>query len=214
MFCMECGAKVDKNAKFCMECGEKVKKKTQEFEINKKPKLNVLDQDDEIIEIKIKNKKKPDSLPDKSTSSKKTKVKALPKKKTDDTVSDIVRVGEDGRSFFKNDKLIYEGDTNYSGMCHGWGKTYNEKGNLIYEGKFKNNLYHGKGRWYYDNSRKLAYEGKFKNGKPHGKGKSYDKNGSIVHEGEFSNGEPVSYEWMEWVGGGIFLFIMYLTGKC
>ena len=65
-----------------------------------------------------------------------------------------------------------------------YGKFFNDKGKLIYEGDYKNDLKNGEGIYYYNNGDK--YEGEWVNGIREGKGIFYWKNGD-KWEGYFHN---------------------------
>lgn len=80
-----------------------------------------------------------------------------------------IEIGE-----YKNDEL------------NGFGKIY-LGGLLSYEGEFKDNFKHGKGKTYYFNSTALEYDGEFKYDKRHGKGTSYSENGEVIYSGEWTN---------------------------
>lgn len=83
--------------------------------------------------------------------------------------------------------------------AHGKGRYYDEDGNIIYEGEFKNNKYEGNGRWYIVKSKNgktrsvLSYEGEFKEDKYEGKGCTYwtsgERIGKACYKGEFHNGD-------------------------
>ena len=112
-----------------------------------------------------------------------------------------------------NHQLIYIGEY-LNGKRNGEGKEYNEKGELIYEGKFINgkkfekkleSIYDNKNensfngecyeKKYYNGN--LLFEGNYINKKRNGKGKEYDYYGNIVFEGEYLNDK-------RWNGKGNF----------
>ncbi|MGV8981333.1 hypothetical protein [Clostridium sp.] len=67
------------------------------------------------------------------------------------------------KGFLDADTFIYVGDI-IDGTADGEGKMYYKyNGQLIYEGAFKNNLFHGFGL-YYDDNRNVQYKGRFMNG--------------------------------------------------
>ena len=69
------------------------------------------------------------------------------------------------------------------GKANGYGKFFkNGQVEPIYEGFWRSNLYHGKGRYQVP---QLMYEGDFKNGKKEGRG--HLKSDKLVIKGEFSN---------------------------
>ena len=65
------------------------------------------------------------------------------------------------------------------------GIEYDENGNILYEGEFKNGKYHGNRKLY--RKGKIIYEGDFVENKLQGKGTEYNKEGNILYTGEFSN---------------------------
>ena len=83
---------------------------------------------------------------------------------------------------------IYEGDWK-DNKKHGKGKlTFYNNGtvSLVYEGDYQNDKIHGKGKIKYPNGE--VYEGEWENGKIHGKGKYIYANGSI-YEGDWKDGK-------------------------
>ena len=59
----------------------------------------------------------------------------------------------------------------------------------LYEGEFRNGLYHGKGTLYYDNEIKyneIQYKGDFKDGKPYGYGKMYNRHKNFLKSNVFA----------------------------
>lgn len=108
-----------------------------------------------------------------------------------------------GRLFSKNGDY-YEGEW-INGIIEGKGKFHSKIYNFIYEGNFKNFLFHGKGIIKYkikkndenNNNIPISYEGQFKNGYKEGKGKLIFKDGSY-YEGNFNldkyNGEGI-FKW-------------------
>ena len=108
---------------------------------------------------------------------------------------------------YSNDKYIFEGEY-LNGQRNGKGKEYNNKGKLIFEGEYFNDLkWNGKGfdtlnniiyelrdgkglvkeykDYFYG---QLMYECEYLNGKRNGKGKEY-WNGKLWFEGEYLNGQ-------------------------
>ena len=71
-------------------------------------------------------------------------------------------------------------------MPGGKGIYYDENGNKLYEGDWKNGNPEGKRIKYYKNGNK-EYEGDFKNGNAEGKGIKYYENGNKEYEGDFKN---------------------------
>lgn len=79
----------------------------------------------------------------------------------------------------------------YEGYCfdskrHGKGKLYNEAGELVYEGAFRDDAMTGIGEQYEDGV--LVYKGEFVDGVRHGRGEAY-RDGKVIYSGEFANGE-------------------------
>ena len=67
------------------------------------------------------------------------------------------------------------------------GKEYDDKGKLIFEGKYLNNERHGKGKEYYNNGQ-LKFEGEYKNNRKW-EGKGYNISNNIVFELKNRNGK-------------------------
>ena len=97
---------------------------------------------------------------------------------------------------YSPDKMINANDLTYSytiaeyskNTINGESKEY--YGNkLHYEGKQKEDEYHGYGKLYNIETGNLIYEGEFSHGDYHGKGILYDENGKVLHDGKFVAGE-------------------------
>ena len=72
-------------------------------------------------------------------------------------------------------QYIYVGQT-LNQKAHGRGEKYDQKGNLIYKGEFKCNMYNGKGTYFFppdDYGHEYRYEGEFADNMYNGKGKMY-----------------------------------------
>ena len=69
----------------------------------------------------------------------------------------------------------------------GEGQCFDQNGNLLYEGQWKNNLAHGMGTYIWNEGKK--YEGEFMHGKKHGKGRFY-LNGELIYEGTWKFDKP------------------------
>lgn len=92
------------------------------------------------------------------------------------------------------DNVTYFGQVK-NGKAYGNGRLFDENGNLIYQGEFKNSSYDGKGKQYLIENEQgkevsvLCYEGDFEKGKYSGKGKFYftsgERKGELVYEGDF-----------------------------
>ena len=87
----------------------------------------------------------------------------------------------------KSEKNIkqYEGNIK-NNVYEGRGIIYDESGNIIYKGYFREGKYEGYGQQYSDKN--LIYKGFFHDGKYNGKGNLYE-NGSKKYEGNFYEGE-------------------------
>ncbi len=69
----------------------------------------------------------------------------------------------------------------------------------VYEGEFKDGLFHGEGKLTWPNGD--VYEGEFENGRKHGHGKETFANGDI-HEGEYANGMAEGKGHINYTHGG------------
>lgn len=76
-------------------------------------------------------------------------------------------------------------------MPFGWGKRYDEDGELVYEGFSVFGNYSLYGTEYYPDSHNLSYQGTWCDGLRCGRGRQYDRNGSVVYEGEWVNDSPM-----------------------
>ncbi len=117
--------------------------------------------------------------------------------------------------YYQNGNLKYEGmgyDSDSAVfMYHGNGKSYNEEGSLIYDGEYKNNKWHGKGKYYHKGTLvydcefvdgdlykgthyylngMICYDGYYKDDEYHGYGVLFNSDGTFNYRGEFTNGEP------------------------
>ena len=70
---------------------------------------------------------------------------------------------------------------------HGYGKYYNKKGRLVYEGYHKSDTRHGEGIYYWEDGEK--YVGKFEKGKQHGRGAMYNSKGKKYNSGIYKLGK-------------------------
>ena len=88
-----------------------------------------------------------------------------------------------------NKPIKYVGKTK-DGKKHGSGKLYDDNGDLVYDGVWKNDYFCGKGKLYATkaNGETYNYEGDFYNGEKHGSGIETDKNGEQHYKGDFKNG--------------------------
>ena len=73
-----------------------------------------------------------------------------------------------------------------------FGKLYNDKGKLIYEGDYNKDLREGEGTYYYNTGEK--YVGNFEANKKNGYGKLFDKNDILIKEGIWKNGKYIDNE--------------------
>ena len=84
----------------------------------------------------------------------------------------------------------WEGSTLSNGPF-GWGKRFDEDGELVYEGFSVFGNYSLYGTEYYPDSHNLSYQGTWCDGLRCGRGRQYDRNGSVVYEGEWVNDSPM-----------------------
>ena len=79
----------------------------------------------------------------------------------------------------------WEGPT-LEDMPFGWGKQYDEDGELVYEGFSVFGKYSLYGTEYDPGSHVVLYEGTWCDGLRCGRGESYDLNGNLLHKGEWA----------------------------
>lgn len=91
--------------------------------------------------------------------------------------------------YYEDGVLAFRIETR-NGIRRGYGKVYDEYGNLIGEGNFLNDELNGYGAVYYPNGN-VAYLGEFRNSEPHGYGYVYDESGSSILFGYFQNGDLI-----------------------
>lgn len=72
----------------------------------------------------------------------------------------------------------------------GWGKQYDEDGELKYEGFSIFGVYALYGTLYYSDIHNISYEGTWCDGCRSGRGRQFDRNGSLVYEGRWVNDAP------------------------
>lgn len=105
----------------------------------------------------------------------------------------------DHAQYFRNMKVAYHGKLDNEFLKNGQGKSYNEEGELIEEGKYFNNQAHDIDFVLFISDCKKIYQGNMKDGKKNGFGILYYPNGKIMFEGNFYNncihGEDVSTYW-------------------
>ena len=80
----------------------------------------------------------------------------------------------------------WEGPTLRNGPF-GWGKRFDEDGELVYEGFSVFGKYSLYGTEYDPNAHVVLYEGTWCDGRRCGRGESYDRNGSLLRKGEWVN---------------------------
>ncbi|MFN1808388.1 hypothetical protein ACK2GQ_18390 [Clostridioides difficile] len=98
---------------------------------------------------------------------------------------------KDGKGIYKwSDGCIYAGEFK-GGKMEGYGICYNSKGEVLYEGEWKNNLIHGKGTYIWEKGKK--YIGEFMHGKKHGQGTFY-LNNELVYEGTWKFDKPSIFD--------------------
>ena len=85
----------------------------------------------------------------------------------------------------------WEGPTLRNGPF-GWGKRFDEGGELVYEGFSVFGKYSLYGTEYDPGSHVVLYEGIWCDGRRCGKGKSYDRNGSFLYKGDWAGGHPIT----------------------
>lgn len=86
--------------------------------------------------------------------------------------------------YYGDGSLAYDGQ--FENGDRTFGKQY-DKGILVYEGQWKNKMYHGNGKYYKNGF--LYYEGEFAANAEHGRGKFYNEAGYVRIEGESKNGK-------------------------
>ena len=74
----------------------------------------------------------------------------------------------------------------------GWGKRFDEEGELVYEGFSVFGKYSLYGTEYDPGSHVVLYEGTWCDGLRCGRGESYDRNGSLLCNGEWAGGHPIT----------------------
>ena len=74
----------------------------------------------------------------------------------------------------------------------GWGKRFDEEGELVYEGFSVFGKYSLFGTEYDPNAHVVLYEGTWCDGRRCGRGESYDRNGSLLCNGEWAGGYPIT----------------------
>lgn len=89
-------------------------------------------------------------------------------------------------TLYKDGVISYEGSFS-QGIPSGFGRCFDDCGNLVYEGGFEDQLYHGEGILY-DPDGNVQYTGGFAKGLYDGEGKLVDKDGQTIYEGGFSKG--------------------------
>jgi hypothetical protein len=83
------------------------------------------------------------------------------------------------------DKKKYDGTFN-NDTFHGFGTYYNERGNVLYNGEYKNGKKNGKGTQYYEDGKDIMkYDGYFNNDYFDGTGIYYYKNGNKKYDGNW-----------------------------
>ena len=85
----------------------------------------------------------------------------------------------------------WEGSTLRNGPF-GWGKRFDEDGELVYEGFSVFGKYSLYGTEYDPNAHIVLYEGTWCDGLRCGRGESYDRNGSFLCNGEWAGGHPIT----------------------
>ena len=75
-----------------------------------------------------------------------------------------------GKLWDQHGQLRYDGDWS-DGLTHGKGNEYKKSGILVYIGDFKKGIKEGNGVKYNDNGKDISYDGEFVNNKREGQGK-------------------------------------------
>lgn len=90
---------------------------------------------------------------------------------------------------FRDGVMYYEGtvDTK-TGLPHGKGTSFDDDGNLLYEGDFDQGEFDGSGKEFYRNGT-VKYDGQWLDDQYHGKGKLFDDAGRLIFEGVFEFGD-------------------------
>ena len=96
------------------------------------------------------------------------------------TIQNMIKINLIDYKLFTGKNIIYD-SKNY-------GKEYDIKGILLYEGEYLNGRRNGKGKEF-DNIKLITFEGEYLKGKRNGHGKEYHLNSKIKFEGEYLNGE-------------------------
>ena len=118
---------------------------------------------------------------------------------------------EKGTQFDDMGNLVYKGvfkEDVYSGE----GILYAANGDMIYSGAFENNTFNGIGTLYQAN-KSILYEGAFENGLFSGSGKLYDPNTNLIYSGDFSQGLQNGYGVSYFENGLIQYTGNFLNGK-
>ena len=92
--------------------------------------------------------------------------------------------------------LIFEGKY-LKGLKNGKGKEYFRNNQLIFEGEYLNGLRNGKGKEYFNV--KLKFEGEYLNGKRNGKGKEYNIAGNLKFEKIYFNNRKWEGKWYDMI---------------
>ena len=96
------------------------------------------------------------------------------------SIQNMIKINLIDYKLFTGKNIIYD-SKNY-------GKEYDIKGILLYEGEYLNGRRNGKGKEF-DNIKLITFEGEYLKGKRNGHGKEYHLNSKIKFEGEYLNGE-------------------------
>lgn len=85
--------------------------------------------------------------------------------------------------YYRNGQVYMKGQM-IKNLREGEWKAYNEQGNLLTTGNYKNGIDHGLKTVYFENGNK-RYEGQFENGEKIGKWQFYTRDGTLVKELNF-----------------------------
>ncbi|MCD8501369.1 MAG: hypothetical protein LRY71_06350 [Bacillaceae bacterium] len=101
------------------------------------------------------------------------------------------KIIEDSIIFYDENFIkLYEGPIN-NGKIDGYGIGYDMGGRLVYQGEWKEGLWHGEGKSYWPETGKVFFDTTYKNGFKHGDYTRYYSDGTLNDKGRYENGERV-----------------------
>lgn len=112
------------------------------------------------------------------------------------------------KNYFKQESIPYPDGKYYrgemhNGQKHGKGKLYAKNHDLIYEGDFYLNQFHGDGVWHLPNGER--YEGKFVQGLQNGIGTLFWGNQNTCYDGAWENGRRSGFG-VQYLEDGIMVY--------